>query len=77
MKPNLGVGRETVVTRQRWRVTSLRDKPGVVHVSPESDQFEHRIEPDGECWCGPWSEIVEGGVIVHHPNLTERARALL
>jgi len=59
------------VTKQHWLVTSFYDSH-VVHVSPEPDQFEHRTESDGECWCRPWSEQVEGGMIVHHPNLTQR-----
>jgi len=61
---------------QYWRVTYFEDHPGIVHVSPDPDTFVHRTETDGECWCGPWSETAEGGVIVHHPNLTERMGAL-
>jgi len=59
-----------------WRVTSFSDHLGVVHVSPDTDTFEHRTESDGECWCGTWYESVDGGVIIHHLNVTERFSSL-
>ena len=60
----------------RWKVTSFEDHPGAVHVSPEHDTFEHHTEMDGECWCGQWYESVDGVVIVHHLNATERLSSL-
>lgn len=58
--------------KQRWRVDYWDDNPGFAHISPVDDTFPHRLESDGECWCGAWKEDVDGGVIVHHLNLTER-----
>lgn len=62
-----------MVSAQQWLVTAHIDYPGaIIHITPTPDQFEHRLERDGECWCAPWQELVDGGVIIHHPNLTER-----
>lgn len=58
-----------------WSVA--RNEPGVVHVLPSEDQFEHVLDSSGHCWCGAWKEAVEGGVIVHHLDLSERVQLVL
>jgi hypothetical protein len=55
-----------------WVTEYRLDSPGVIHVYQLQDEFKHAISRDGICWCGAWHEQVEGGTIVHHPNLTER-----
>lgn len=58
-----------------WAVVA--EGNGVAHVVPAEDQFEHRIDTDGDCWCGAWKESIEGGVLVHHLDLSERVQLLL
>ena len=64
-------------THQYWAVGGFSDCPGIVHISPEPDEHEHRIHPDGACWCGAWSEFEDGCVLVHHLNLTERLSLIM
>jgi len=59
-------------TLQPWQTVTFTGYPGIVHVAPCVDTYEHFFEPGQECWCGVWHETVEGGVIIHHLNLTER-----
>ena len=61
-----------ITTLQPWKVVTFNECPGIVHVAPCADTYEHIIEVGQQCWCGAWHETVEGGVIIHHLNLTER-----
>lgn len=42
-----------------------KTKP-VVHAVPENDEREHRVSPDGKCWCGPEVDLIHGGKRVTH-----------
>lgn len=42
-----------------------------LHVVPQDDLIEHRVDADGDCLCGPRTEYVEteavtGWLVIHH-----------
>lgn len=55
----------------KWRFHIAGD---IRHVWPESDTFEHNLDDDGFCVCGPRMEELDwGGVMVIHNSFDRRS----